>query len=382
MRLRDLRDLALDDGWLALLGEVAQAEGLALAPGKLAAEVRALSDAYNTGAFSRARSRGALAARLLFSFPRDVPKSGCAARELLWTGALALGEGRPLRVLDVGAGLGASTWGLARLLALGGGRGRIEATLVDDDAAALGLARAIAAAREREGDVAVRVTARSEPAARAADAGRFDVILVGQSLGEIDSDDAREADLLERLVTRALDDGGALVVIEPALADRTRRLHRVRDALLARGGAITVFAPCLHEAPCPMLRDAKSWCHEDLPIDLPPPVAATARAAGLRWQGLTFSYLVLRKDGVTLRGAVPAGARRVVSLPIVTKGKRELWLCAGGETRKVARLDRDGRSTWDEAARGDVLAFSPELAPDAARVGRDVEVRIWPPAET
>jgi ribosomal protein RSM22 (predicted rRNA methylase) len=168
------------------------------------------------------------------------------------------------------------------------------------------------------------------------------------------------------------------VVVEPALADRTRRLHRVRDALAARG--TTIFAPCLHAAPCPMLENEKSWCHEDLPIDLPPRVAATARAAGLRWQGLTFSYVVFRKDGFTLREALgdAPGAMRVVSLPIVTKGKRELWLCADARVRKIARLDRDEekRGAFSSARRGDVLAFEPPLEPDAARAGKDVAVRI------
>ena len=95
----DLAALALDDAWLDCLEEVAREQGLELRPKELAAEVRALSDAYNTGAFRRARSKGALVARLLFSFPRDVPKMGSAVRELVVAGRL---EG-PLRVLDMGA---------------------------------------------------------------------------------------------------------------------------------------------------------------------------------------------------------------------------------------------------------------------------------------
>jgi len=357
--------LPLDDAWLALLDDVARAEGLDLPPKRLAAEVRALSDAYNAGDFARARTRGALAARLLFSFPRDVPKSACAARELAWA-KLLFAEGRATRVLDVGAGLGASTWGIARL----SGGGAIDATLVDEDEAALRVARAIADRKEREGE-AVSVTTCAGRATSVD--GRFDLVLVGQALGEISPDEATEVALLGRLLEH-LEPHGALVVIEPALADRTRRLHRVRDALVARGA--TVFAPCLHAEPCPMLRDPRSWCHEDLPIDLPPRVATLARAAGLRWQGLTFSYLVLRKDGRTLRERVARGAERVVSLPIVTKGKRELWLCASGAVRKVSRLDRDERprTAWSEASRGDVLEIDPPLG-EASRVPPHATVR-------
>ncbi len=361
-----LARLALDEEWLATLDAVARAEGLALAPGKLAAEVRALSEAYNTGAFARSRSKGAHAARLMFSFPRDVPKMGGAVRELVFAKRLALAPGRALRVLDVGAGLGASTWGLARVLAISGQSGSIESTMVDDDAGALAIARAIGRARTHEGEVSVRLAEGER--------GAYDVILVGQSLGEIESDDSKQVAFLAKLLER-LEPDGSLVVVEPALRERTRRLQRVRDALASRG--VTIFAPCLHAAPCPMLAREGDWCHEDLPIDLPPPVAALARAAGLRWQRVTFSYLVLRRDGATLRDAVASpGALRVVSGPIDTKGKRELFLCGESLLRRIARLDRDEPrdGAWSNASRGDVLAFSPPLAAECKRVTADVSV--------
>jgi 2-polyprenyl-3-methyl-5-hydroxy-6-metoxy-1,4-benzoquinol methylase len=366
-----LADLALDRSWLALLDELARAEDLALAPAKLAAAVRALSDAYNGGTFAAARSREALSARLLFSFPRDVPKMTCAARELPVTSTRDT-----LRVLDVGAGLGASTWGLARWAASRSAAKALDVTMIDDDGGALDLAKKIALARAREGSVDVRVTTITTNATRTRIAGTFDAILVGQALGEIDERDEGQVELLRGLLDAHLAPDGFLLVIEPALRDRTRRLHRVRDALAKSG--VTIFAPCLHDAPCPMLANATEWCHEDLPIDLPDDTAKLARAAGLRWQGLTFSYLVLRKDGVTLRDRVPAGARRAVSLPIVTKGKREFFLCAQGALRRVARLDRDEEKgdAWSSATRGDVLAFEPVLEDDQKRVRRETAVRI------
>ena len=362
----DLAALALDDAWLNVLDDVAETSHLALAPARLAAAVRAVSDAYNSADFARARGSRALAARLSFFFPRDVPKVGAAARELLACGVLPRDW---LRVLDFGAGLGASTWGLARALASTGARIKLDATLVDDDAQALGVARAIATRRAREEDVDVAITTGPRPE------GAYDVVLVGQSLGEITQEDNGQVALLEGLLQRSLAPSGALIVVEPALRERTRRLHRVRDRLLELG--YTVFAPCLHEAPCPALADDDAWCHEDVRVDLPPRVAAVARAAGLRWQGLTFSYLVLRRDGEMLGKHAGAGAQRVVSLPIVTKGKRELYLCADGVRRKVARLDRHGQKNdaWTRAERGDVLAFDPPLAVEASRVSAETVVR-------
>lgn len=360
----------LDDAWLDVIEEVARATGLALAPGKLADEVRALSEAYNTGDFEKSRARGALSARLLFSFARDVPKMENAARELADAGLLKL----PMRVLDVGAGLGASTWGLARLLAKRGLRGALDVAMVDDDEAALQIARAIVRAHPREGDVEVRVVPETR--------GPYDVILVGQSLGEIDPDETKQVAFLSKLLER-LDPRGSLIVVEPALRDRTRRLHRVRDALASTG--VTIFAPCLHQGPCPMLANESDWCHEDVAVDLPPRVASVARAAGLRWQGLTFSYLVLRRDDHTLLRSIDAPvALRVVSAPIDTKGKRELFLCGEGQIRRVARLDRDEkpRTAWSEAVRGDVLSLSRPLEVGEKRATRDVTVKKAKPRGT
>jgi ribosomal protein RSM22 (predicted rRNA methylase) len=365
----------VDDAWLDALAAVAEESRLELPPGKLAEQVRALSEAYNTGDFEKSRTRGALSARLFFSFPRDVPKMACAARELADAGLLRIPSDQALSVLDVGAGLGASTWGLARLLAQRGAKGVIESAMLDEDTSALAIARAIVRTHPREGDVEVRVV---DDARR-----RYDVVLVGQSLGEIDADETKQVAFLTKLLDRVEPDG-SLIVVEPALRDRTRRLHRVRDALAARG--VTIFAPCLHQEPCPMLARESDWCHEDVAIDLPPRVAAIARAAGLRWQGLTFSYLVLRRDGATLRGAIDAPvALRIVSAPNDTKGKRELFLCGDGRIRRVFRLDRDDKKsdrTWSNAARGDVLALSRPLEEGEKRVGPEVDVKKAKPRGT
>jgi ribosomal protein RSM22 (predicted rRNA methylase) len=220
-------------------------------------------------------------------------------------------------------------------------------------------------------------------------------VLLGQVLSELDpeldeSERVRKhAELVAGLVAK-LAPGGALVVVEPALRERTRHLHAVRDAVLA-GRAASVFAPCLHSAPCPALRAPGDWCHEDVAVDLPPWLEPVARAAGLRWQGITFSYLVLRRDGErTLADALPASAGlrgRVISDALVSKGKREHFICvetADGlaDRARVSRLDRETaepNKAWDALARGDLVAFDPP--PDAKlRIGREGRVVSLTPA--
>jgi len=373
----------LEDDWRDALDAVARSRGWPTSRdvAKLAARVVELSAAYNDPVRARAAMRDAGAARLGFSFPRDVPKGAAAVRELVACGALP--RGRPLRVLDLGAGLGATTWGLARALAAAGFGEALDATWVDSDAEALDLGSSILRARDgREGAVPVRVRTRTGTADRPLPglptSARFDVVLVGQVLSELDvtaADDLRRqrhAALLRALLAERVDEGGVLVVIEPALRDRARHLHRVRDDL-ASGGA-TIFAPCLHAAPCPALARESDWCHEDLPVDLPEWLVPVARAAGLRREGLTFSYLVVHRGPLRLADALvaPTGAARlrVVSGAIRSKGKLEAFVCGeltgpagtiAGRAR-LMRLDRDAResnSAWDRLARGDVMAVSP-----------------------
>jgi hypothetical protein len=295
------------------------------------------------------------------------------------------------------------TWGLARARIAAGGHGELEATWVDADEDALDLGSRIVAARGPSAGLRTRSLRMGVDAlARTSPEGLFDVIILGHVLSELDvgTDDAirveKHAALIHALLGRLLAPSGSLVVVEPALRDRTRHLHRVRDALASVG--VGVFAPCLHGAPCPALADAHGWCHEDLPVDLPPWLRPVARAAGLRYEGLTFSYLVLRKDGRTLAGglaAAPGAALlRVVSNPMKTKGKLEMLLCGaftGDEGRLVPggaramRLDRDrteDNRAFDDVARGDIVSVDPPPELRRPRITADCAVRTARTADT
>jgi SAM-dependent methyltransferase len=389
---------ALEPDWERTLVEVAArfrlASGLASADA-----VRELSAVYNelparAGAppapFDRGRLRGsrALAARLAFFFPRDVPKGAGAVRELVATGRLTMPERRPLRVLDLGAGLGATSRGALRALAARGACGPVELVLADDDREALAVARALWEARPAEGGLRVSVELRAEDVARRPSNERFDLVLMGQVLCELGRDEpaaarvASHAALLQSILARAVHSAGSLVVVEPALRARARHLHAVRDAVVASGRA--PFAPCLHAERCPMLAGDDDWCHEDLPVDLPSFLVPLARAANLRWQGVTFAYLVLRPDGATLREAGP-WPLRVVSERRKTKGKEEAWLCGlaadGAGLVRATRLDRDRserNAVWDLLRRGDRMRIEPPPAVGEFRLRREVEVRKGP----
>ena len=100
-----------------------------------------------------------------------------------------------------------------------------------------------------------------------------------------------------------------------------------------------------------------------------------ARAAGLRWEGLTFAFMAWKPDGSRRPGAV-----RVVSEPMPSKGRRDLWVCGqlGAETgwRKIGRLDRHrtaANAAFDALGRGDVLAADPGV-----KIGPETEITTIP----
>jgi SAM-dependent methyltransferase len=354
---------------------------------KLAPWLRALSEHYNLSSAPGPDTKERLAARLGFSFARDVPKGAAAVRELVALGNIAAGD-EPLRVLDLGAGLGAMTWGLCRALRRAGNNRPVESLLVDADEQVLALAKEIGTSPP--GESALRI-ATYKGSARKPPPGTFDVVLVGQVLSEMDHELSPEervashAEFLSHLRKTRLAPGGALVVVEPALRDRTRHLHAVRDHMLALDPNMQVFAPCTHRAACPMLEGPGDWCHEDLPVDLPAWLVPLARAAGLRFEGLTFAYLVLRRgsESLALQLPGPGALLRVVSSPIPTKGKHELFVCGeteSGPTRvRVRRLHREGTAANEdfmELKRGELARFEP--VPAAAKTDplRPAELRL------
>jgi ribosomal protein RSM22 (predicted rRNA methylase) len=381
----------LEARWQDILDDVLRPMGLATGDvARLAPKVEALSRAYNTSEAEGRRTKLPLEARIAFSFPRDVPKGAGAVRELVASDVLRIPNERPLRVLDLGAGLGAMTWGLVRALAAAGASGRVEAVLVDEDAEVLHAAEAIGrAVRATLGTKPIDVdfTTCVQSLGSASGRGRMpsrapdhDVVILGQVLSELDprSDPSvrlgQQVALVEEVLETRVAADGALVIVEPALRDRTRHLHSLRDRIV-EGGSATVFAPCLHAAKCPMLAIETEWCHEDLPVDLPAWTVPLARAAGLRWQGLTFSYLVLRKDGrlPAPRMSVDGGRVRfrAVSDLLRSKGKAELFICdEDGARRRIRRLDRDAGSEQGfhflDLRRGDIVTLG-STADDGTR---------------
>ncbi|MGF1469977.1 MAG: small ribosomal subunit Rsm22 family protein [Sandaracinaceae bacterium] len=335
----------------------------------LVRELRGLSDLYNLERGGLERASDAPAARLRFFFLRDLPKVEGPLAELAV--ARALPAGPVWRVLDVGAGYGATSLGAATYAARLDGVERVDVDAVDRDGPALEGLRALARLAGRDGLAPVSrpvdlVTEERELEGLEAGVLRpADLVLVGFVLNELHREldaEARHAARAHWLtgLARRLRPGGSLIVLEPAHRAATRDLMAVRDRLV-EAGEVTVFAPCLRTGSCPLLGRDRDWCHDQLDLALPPPLADLARAASLRRERLTYAYLTLRRDDVRLGpalGGETPDLLRVVGGPLPSKGKVEWDGCGPTGRVRLRRLDREAseqNAGIEGAARGTVL---------------------------
>src|SRR3989475_4288143 len=244
-------------------------------------------------------------AYLLYFLPVNLAKVASLLQEMPALPA------RPLRILDVGSGPGVGALAvLGHLTQLGvAAHEGSEVIAVDRSRRALQEAEALweqvsVTRRDRPFYLFHAVPFDVErPGARVPwKAGAFDLVILANSLNELfrSATDpiALRVTLLESLLD-ALSPDGTCVIVEPALRETTRDLHHVRDRLVSARRA-TVYSPCLHEQLCPALARPDDWCHEERHWSPPLMLQAIDREAGFIKDALKFSYLILRKDGLTV----------------------------------------------------------------------------------
>lgn len=328
-----------------------------------------------------------LAARALFFSVADAAKISIPLSEL--AGRDCLPSPASWKVLDLGAGAGAMGLGLLSFLADHHPGVSVQIDAVDLDAGALGVySGAIDALGQEDldlGTIGIR-TIESSAASYQARSGHYDVVALGSMLNELSE---RERITLAASAMDAVAPGGSLIIVEPALRETSRALHRVRDSLVGHGA--TIFAPCTHSQPnCPALIDERDWCHEDRAVVLPSRARQMAQTTGLRDGGLKFSYLVARHSAeplVALEDGVVA--LRVVGQPQRGKGQRESFVCGPDLGRRKLRLLKRNRSSknriLERAHRGDVLLAAIQGAQTASserlEIGKEQRVTLLRPAE-
>lgn len=219
-------------------------------------------------------------------------------------GTASKAKKRAVRVLDLGSGPAPASCSLADLAQ---GRGEqnmaFEFCLCDSSGDALSLGKKILeAAYAKNASVETRVcnlenVFQPKNGAAFLDGKKFDFIIASHSLNELWKGQKKRGEKIAALLknlSACLDDGGLMLLMEPALLATSRALIEARDSLIASG--LKVASPCLQSAsPCPALENPNATCHAQFDWEMPQIVADLAALAGLNRADVKMTYFVFEK---------------------------------------------------------------------------------------
>ncbi|MBM2839007.1 MAG: hypothetical protein HW415_1632 [Deltaproteobacteria bacterium] len=320
-------------------------------------------------------------AYLLYFLPSNLDKIHIPLHELSLHPSKALSK-QSLRILDIGSGPGTAILGIMGFFSAKEKRPVLEFTAIDqvkenlrDSEALFGLFR------ERVSIAATLKTIKSSmEMASSFPKGPYDIIVLSNILNEVAHPDedrtSKRVAILKTVLSDLLAPDGSCIIIEPALRQTSRDMLEVRDGLLDEG--FCIYSPCLMGEKCPALQNPKDWCHEDIAWEFPEIVREVDSLTGLRKDSLKFSYLVLRKDGLSIKDIYGDSSFRVVSESLVSKGKIEFYVCGKEGRRMVTRLDKDKtikNKAFEDLMRGDIVGFEGVIDEGKRlRVGKETNV--------
>ncbi|MBI5360667.1 MAG: methyltransferase domain-containing protein [Planctomycetes bacterium] len=317
-----------------------------------------------------------------YNFPFNLMKSFLVADRMKRDGAFGgLAEKKEFAILDIGCGDGAGMFGLALSLAEDCRSAHFSLTGVDSSGIMLNKCREMreAVIGSLRGNADINFLCRSvDVNINSGFAGKYDVIILANSLLEIIPGGSVPMEFITGLFGM-LNEGGAIVIIEPALKESARRLMALRNELTGNGGG-RVLSPCLHGAVCPLLeiKSRNEWCHQSLRWNPPVHIKILNQGLDREIDFLKFSYLVIAKNG----RKEPSNGYLVVSNLLMEKGRKRCFLCTSQGRVELVRLDRhktETNSRFDVIHKGDVLELQnhAELRPQYWNVKEDSKITIF-----
>lgn len=86
----------------------------------------------------------------------------------------------------------------------------------------------------------------------------------------------------------------ALMILEPSTSQDGRKLLDLRQYLIENG--YSIWAPCTHQSPCPLLTHSKNdWCHDRVHVKAPKWFNELEQLLPMKNKTVTTSYLLARK---------------------------------------------------------------------------------------
>ncbi len=311
----------------AALQEAVAARLRGVEPRSLARAARELSERYRgerVAARPAVRGEDEVLAHAGWFLPAAYAQLSAVLRMI----PLRAGDWAPSSLLDLGTGPGTAAWAAT---ALWPDLRRVVG--LDREEAFLALARDLAAASSSTALREATWTAR-DLRDFAVGRERFDLVVVGHVLGELDERAS------SRVIRQAFEVcGGVLALVEPGTPAGFARIEAARRALLAQGARM--IAPCPHEAPCPLAggheRAPPDWCHFAERLQRPR-FQQRLKEGELGWEDAKFACVVVAR----FEGALPWG--RALRHPVHAKGRVTFDLCTaeGRQARTVFKSAGDG----------------------------------------
>jgi ribosomal protein RSM22 (predicted rRNA methylase) len=322
-------------------------------------------------------------AYILYFLPSNIYKIHLPLKELSLHPEKILSK-KELKILDLGSGPGSTLLGVLDFFSEYKKIPFLKFTALDSVPENLSITKDIFELF-KEGintDAALNTVKINIEKAEAIPKDSYDIIILSNIINELFYSDenkiAKRASFLTTIIDKFLTPDGSCIIIEPALRKTTREMLMVRDRLIKEG--FKIYSPCFMDASCPALLNPKDWCHEDIKWNAPDIIKRLERLTGLRRDSLKFSYLVLRKDKLSLRDILGNNYYRIVSEPLISKGKLEFYICGHGGRKLITRLDKDKTSSneqFQKLQRGNIATFEGLIDEgNRLKVGKDTVVLI------
>lgn len=257
----------------------------------------------------------------------------------------AFPEAHPLKILDLGSGMGPAALAASDLFFERTGH-RPEVTCVDWSEAALEVVRELAPqVKTVKADLATYVPE-----------GTYDVILSSFAFNEAFPVASAAVETLRRYAERLSPEGPSFVLIlEPADRRRVPRFHALRSELRE----LPLYAPCPHTRPCPMISTQDGICHDVRRFRPTRSMVLLNRKTFRTISDVKYALLAFgRPGGPTAEGMDAPEFLRMVGPMDKAKGLLTCRVCMGtGQLRRLeipsASLDTERRHALLERERGD-----------------------------
>jgi len=300
---------------------------------------------------------------MMYFLPSNIYKIHLPLKELSLHPQKILSK-KEIKILDLGSGPGTTILGILDFFSKQKKRPSLEFTAIDSVVENLSIAKDLFKlfTENVNIDASLKTFKINIEKTEAIPEGSYDIIILSNILNELfykeEKKIAKRVSFLTTIIRKFLASDGNCIIIEPALRETTREMLEIRDSLVKNG--FKIYSPCLIDEPCPALSNPKDWCHEDIPWIPPKIIKEIDKLTGLRKDSLKFSYLVLRKDKLSLSDILEKNSYRVVSEPLVSKGKLEFYICGIGGRRLITMLDKDktpSNMQFQKLQRGDIVSF-------------------------